>query len=269
MINSKDRRNSFFYLVVIVLLASSIVACLSEPSVPAQVNKSPPAPELPKIKLPTIVAFEVSPTKVTTVETVTLRWEVTGADTVVIDQGIGQVSLSGTKKLVPVQSVVYKLTAINAGGSVTRTASVVAYENAVASKIALTDEDVKAAGFSYRRNTEPTIDNTISTYSIMFIRRGYVVGVDEVLDNTVSVHTTVAATEKRYIETKGNAKGNVSSIVIMGDEGYALKIPGGEQNEPATYVIRFRKNNVYVNLGTISNYKELESFAKIVEARIK
>jgi hypothetical protein len=71
MVNSKDRRNPFLYLIVTVLLASSIVACLPEPSAPAPANKLPPAPELPKVKLPTIVAFEISPTKVTTVETVT------------------------------------------------------------------------------------------------------------------------------------------------------------------------------------------------------
>ena len=48
-----------------------------------------------------------------------------------------------------------------------------------------------------------------------------------------------------------------------------MKVPGIDQNYPTTYAIRFRKNNVFVNIGTLSDLKELEFFARIVEARIK
>lgn len=252
-----------------VLLATSVVACSGLSCSPVPENKPSPVPQLPQIKPPIIVAFEVSPTRVTMVELITLRWEVTGAATVTIDQGVGEVPSAGTKKITPVRSTVYKLTATNAGGSVDRTVSIMVYENEKASQIALTEEDVKSAHFIYSQNSEPKINDTISTYYIKFVRRGYSLGGDEILDNTISIHTTVAATEKRYIEIKSNARETIANIVTIGDEGYAIKFSGGDKSEPATYVIRFRKNNVYVNLGTIPNYKELESFARIVESRIK
>jgi hypothetical protein len=259
---------SILYSVILLLMCTAAGACIPTPIAPPQDKIPLPVPEPPRIKPPVIVVFEVSPSKVTLVEPVTLRWEITGADTVSIDQGVGQISSSGTKKLVPAQSIVYKLTAVNSGGTITRTASVTVYENTNASKIALNEDDVKSAGFNLRRNTEPKIDDTISTYSATFLRIGNM-PVDELLDNSVFIYNTVTATEKRYIETKANAKGNLPNIVVIGDEGYILKIPGADKNELATYAIRFRKNNVFVNVGTLPNFKELESFARIVEGRIK
>jgi hypothetical protein len=268
MPNNICQLKNILFVVILLLLCSAAGACISAP-IPSPQDKIPlPVPEPPRMKPPIIIVFEVSPSKVTLVEPVTLKWEVTGADTVSIDQGIGQVSSSGTKKLVPAQSIVYKLTAVNSGGNITRTASVIVYENINASKLALNEDDVKSAGFGLRRNTEPKIDDTISTYSATFLRRGNT-PVDELLDNSVFIYNTVTATEKRYIETKSNAKGSLPNIVVIGDEGYILKIPGADQNELATYAIRFRKNNVFVNVGTLPNLKELESFARIVEGRIK
>ena len=254
--------------VPLLLLVGSIVACATVESPPLPPTKPVPAPEQPQVKPPAIAAFEVSPTKVTVVEPVLLRWEVTGAATVVIEPDVGQVPLSGTKKVIPSKGIVYKLTATNAGGSVTRTAAVTVYENVSAAQIALNEEDVKSARFVYHQNFEPKIDDTISTYSIKFVRRGYLAGRDEVLDNTISIHNTVAATEKRYIEIKSNARDIMAGIVTIGDEGYMVKILG-DASDPTTYILRFRKNHVYVNLGTLANTKELESFARLIELRIK
>ena len=36
----------------------------------------------------------------------------------------------------------------------------------------------------------------------------------------------------------------------------------------AKYGIHFQKDNVYVQLGTISNFKELEKYAQLLEKRI-
>jgi len=221
------------------------------------------------VKPPVIVAFEVSPTKVTIVEQIKLNWKVTGATTVTIEPDIGKVASSGTRDLVPAQSTNYKLTATNQGGNVTRTASVTVYENVNASKIALTDDDVGPSGYVFRQNFEPKVDDTISTYYVKFVRPGALAGRDEILDNAVSIHTTVAAAEKRYVDIKAGTSTNISDFVTIGDEGYLLKFPGVDQTVPDTYIIRFRKNNVYVNVGTLMNYEQLESFARIVESRIK
>lgn len=266
---NKRRLKVFLLGIVALLFASSIVACMPVQSPPALPTKPAPIPEQPQVKPPVIVAFEVSPTKLTVVESVTLRWEVTGAAAVSIEPDVGQVPSSGTKKLTPSKGLVYKLTATNVGGSVTRTAAVTVYENVYASQIALNEEDVKQARFVFHQNFEPKIDNTISTYYVKFVRRGYIMGRDEILDNAVSIHNTVAAAEKRYIEIKANAKETMAGLVTIGDEGYMLKLAGTDASDPATYILRFRKNNVYINLGTLTNTKELESFARLVESRIK
>ena len=51
-----------------------------------------------------------------------LSWNVTGANSVSIDQGIGLVSASGTRQVSPATSTVYTLSATNSNGTVTRTA---------------------------------------------------------------------------------------------------------------------------------------------------
>ena len=269
MANSKSRLRLSLLSVLAMVTILSVFSCASVQSLPPQEIQPVPVPEQPKVKPPVIVTFEVNPGKVTAVEPVTLRWEVAGATTVGIDQNIGQVPPSGTRKLIPSKNVVYKLTATNAGGSVTRTAAAMVYENVYALQIALTEDDAKAAKFFSAQNTEPKVDNTISTYSIKFSRRGYLVGKDEILDNTVLIYNTVAATEKRYIETKSNARETIAGSVIIGDEGYVMKLPGDGENDPATYIIRFYKNNVYINIGMLASYKELESFARIIESRIR
>jgi hypothetical protein len=50
----------------------------------------------------------------------TLQWTVVGADTVSIDQGVGDVPVNGSKVIAPSQTTTYTLTAHNAGGSVNR-----------------------------------------------------------------------------------------------------------------------------------------------------
>jgi len=259
------RKLALFAGLGIILLISALSCVI--PTGPSTVDSKPESSS--SVKPPVIVAFEVSPTKVTIVEQVTLSWKVTGATTVTIDPDIGKVASSGTRDLVPAHSTNYKLTATNQGGNVTRTASVTVYENESASKIALTDDDVGSSGYVFRQNFEPQVDDTISTYYVKFVRPGALAGRDEILDNAVSIHTAVAAAEKRYIDIKAGTSTSISDFVAIGDEGYLLKFPGVDQTVPDTYVIRFRKNNVYVNVGTLMNYEQLESFARIVESRIK
>jgi hypothetical protein len=268
MANRRQKLKLLLFSIVAVISAISSLSCISVKSQPPPEINQEPVPEQPVVKPPTIVVFEVSPTKVTAVEPVILRWEVTGATKATIDQNIGQVPLSGTRKLIPSKNVTYLLTAINAGGSVTRTAAVTVYENVYAVQMALTEDDVKESKFYSAQNTEPKIDDTISTYSIKFTRRGYIVGGDEILDNTVLIFNTVAAAEKYYIQTKSNARETILGIANIGDEGYVMKLAGDGENDPARYIIRFHKNNVYVNVGMLSIYQELESFAKIVESKI-
>lgn len=85
----------------------------------AACNTKPPAP--------TIQSFTAAPTSLLSGGgSVTLSWTTTGADSVSIDQGVGAVSpaASGSKTVNVTSSTTFTLTAKNAGGSVTATASV-------------------------------------------------------------------------------------------------------------------------------------------------
>ncbi|MCU1232338.1 MAG: Allergen V5/Tpx family protein [Candidatus Solibacter sp.] len=73
---------------------------------------------------PTITSFSASPSTIVTGQSATLSWNVTGANTVSIDGGIGAVSGTGSKTVSPAQTTTYTLTATNAAGSITARATV-------------------------------------------------------------------------------------------------------------------------------------------------
>lgn len=76
------------------------------------------------VELPNIVSFSASSTNITAGESVTLIWQVSGADTVSIDQGIGEVFSISSISLNPTDTTTYTLTATNTAGSVTATVTV-------------------------------------------------------------------------------------------------------------------------------------------------
>lgn len=83
----------------------------------ASITVSVPSP-------PVITTFTASKTSVNTGQESTLQWNVIGATSVSINQGIGKVSSSGTKVATPTATTVYTLTATNNAGSTTATTKV-------------------------------------------------------------------------------------------------------------------------------------------------
>ena len=74
--------------------------------------------------LPVITDFTANPGSITAGQSSTLQWNVTGATSVTIDQGIGNVSSTGTLSITPVKNITYNLVAVNSVGSTTATATV-------------------------------------------------------------------------------------------------------------------------------------------------
>jgi hypothetical protein len=72
---------------------------------------------------PVIGTFTNSPTTINSGGTSTLLWNVTGANSVSIDQGIGKVDFMGVKLITPATSTVYTISATNSAGTVTRSAA--------------------------------------------------------------------------------------------------------------------------------------------------
>lgn len=67
---------------------------------------------------PAVVLFRADPSKIENGSVVRLHWEVRDADSVVIDNGIGAVPLTGSIEVKPYELTAYNLTAVNSRGSV-------------------------------------------------------------------------------------------------------------------------------------------------------
>jgi hypothetical protein len=106
----KSKKNSyfkyfslFFAMIVLVLVAG----CGPTPTAPI------------------INSFLANPLTITVGESSNLSWSVTDATTVIIDNAIGSVALSGTTTVTPVTTTTYTLTATNSTGSVTASVTIV------------------------------------------------------------------------------------------------------------------------------------------------
>jgi len=73
---------------------------------------------------PTIASFTAVPTTITSGQSATLMWSVSGATSVSLSNGIGDVSTVTSHPVAPTQSTTYTLTATNTGGSTTATATI-------------------------------------------------------------------------------------------------------------------------------------------------
>ncbi len=76
------------------------------------------------VAAPVINSFGANPGSVTSGESSVLSWDISGATAVTIDQGIGNVPLTGTRAVSPVTTTTYVLTATNEADSVTARARV-------------------------------------------------------------------------------------------------------------------------------------------------
>ncbi|MDQ6665945.1 MAG: OmpA family protein [Acidobacteriota bacterium] len=89
------------------------------PPAPVAQNNPTPAPGKP-----TVLDFAVEPTTVERGQSALLRWSVSNATEVTIDNGVGTVQSNGSRKIIPSESTTYKLTARGSMGEVTATATV-------------------------------------------------------------------------------------------------------------------------------------------------
>jgi len=106
------KRFVFLSLSLLVLLIL-IPACSTSQTSPTGTT-SPTATTPPERTPPVITNFS---SNLNSDNTSTLSWNVTGADSVSIDQNIGMVSASGTKVVAPATATVYTLTATYAKGT--------------------------------------------------------------------------------------------------------------------------------------------------------
>ena len=88
--------------------------------------------------LPVINSLNATPAAVTEGSTAVLDWNVSNATALIIDQGVGSVSSTGTAVVTPAATTTYTLTAVNAAGAVTRTVTVAVSSGSVTTFVPLT-----------------------------------------------------------------------------------------------------------------------------------
>lgn len=93
------------------------------PAPPPPPRAEAPAPAPPAAK-PAIASFTAEPASIERGQAATLRWSVSNATDITIDQGIGAVQSSGSRQVFPGNGTTYTLVANGPGGSATASATV-------------------------------------------------------------------------------------------------------------------------------------------------
>jgi hypothetical protein len=169
-----------------------------------------PNPNPAPSSAPTISSFMATPSAITAGQVATLTWSVSGAATITVDGGVGDVSSITSRTVSPTQTTTYTLTASNSRG--TATARVTVTVNAAADTQAPTTPTLSAAAKSA---TEVDLSWTASTDNVgvagyQVTRNGSVLGtfsktVLSYSDTSVSPQTNYVYTIKAF-----DAAGNYS-----------------------------------------------------------
>jgi peptidoglycan-associated lipoprotein len=109
-----------------VALAFAGAACKKKAPVtpPVVSNTTPPPPPDNSNMKPTVLEFSVEPSTVERGQSALLKWTVSNATQISIDNGVGEVQANGTRRVIPSESTTYRLTATGPNGSVSATTTV-------------------------------------------------------------------------------------------------------------------------------------------------
>jgi len=158
---------------------------------------------------PVISSFGADPPTIAAGESSTLSWNVLGATKVSIDQGIGNVALSGSRAVMPSETTVYTLTATNASGtSITATAQVIVTGVSTPTPTP-TPTPTGLPVVNYFIANPPIISAGGSTTLGWNVSNATSVTIDPGVGSVVSVGTTLVspATSTNYTLTAVNAAG--------------------------------------------------------------
>jgi peptidoglycan-associated lipoprotein len=108
-------------LLMVLVSACSKKAPIAPPPPPAPAAATPAAPAQQR---PVVADFSIEPSSIERGQSAVLRWSVTGANDVSINNGIGTVTAMGNQRLTPANTTTYTLTANGPGGQAMANATV-------------------------------------------------------------------------------------------------------------------------------------------------
>ena len=115
-------------LTLTIVAIAFTAACSKKAPIPPPPPPTPVATNAPAATAapgsPVIGEFSAEPSRIERGQSAVLRWNVTGSTNVAISNGFGTVPPNGTRRITPTETTSYTLTASNANGEITRTATV-------------------------------------------------------------------------------------------------------------------------------------------------
>lgn len=113
-----NRRNRTLLPVTLAVALFAVAGCKKK-------HATPTAPPVPPATAPSPTAeLSATPSVISAGDQVTLKWQTTNANSVSIDNGVGNVETSGVKTVTPSETTTYHLTASGDGGTADATATV-------------------------------------------------------------------------------------------------------------------------------------------------
>lgn len=205
-------------LLALTFALTLIQGCIYLPAIPG-------APVTVNVQQPVIAAFDAAPDIVSAGGRATLSWTVTGAQSVSIDNGIGNVALKGTRTVMPDTTTVFTLTADNQAGTVTATARVMVTgagtapataAQPVINSFTVTPSSISAGGSA-------SLGWNISNASSASLNQG--IGSVNPVSGTRLISPAETTT---YILTAASEAGSVSRGIVVAVAGTAAGQPQGE-----------------------------------------
>jgi peptidoglycan-associated lipoprotein len=111
-------------LLLLISACHKKVPVAVAPPPPPAAPAPTPAPPPPTPAKPSINSFTAEPGSIQRGQSATLRWSVSNATDISIDQGVGAVPSTGNRQAFPTSSTTYTLSARGPGGADSRTATV-------------------------------------------------------------------------------------------------------------------------------------------------
>jgi peptidoglycan-associated lipoprotein len=118
------RKWSVIWIAIVLVAFASGCKKKAPPPPPPPPPPKAEAPAPPPPAAPDISDFSAEPSSIERGQSSTLKWTVTGANQISIDNGVGTVQATGSRGVYPNDTTTYKLTANGPGGTLSKTATV-------------------------------------------------------------------------------------------------------------------------------------------------